>query len=307
MSILGSYQNGNYRVTLYSDGTKIRENNLSFFEPEFPESMDIKITNRCDMGCPFCHEDSRRNGEHGDILNLPFLDSIHPFTELAIGGGNPLEHPDFIQFLKELKNRSIIANVTVNQKHFLENELLLSDLIDNGLIYGLGVSYVGGDFDTTQKLVNSVKKYKNAVIHVINGIVSVQELAWLSYKDLKILILGYKEFRRGIQYNLIDTACVEKKKAELYQWLKYLIENQWFETVSFDNLAINQLDVRRLMSDEEWSEFFMGDDGRDGNLTSASMYVDAVNRKFAKNSCCAERYDITDDLTGMFQFLRSKQ
>lgn len=307
MSILGSYQNGNYRVTLYSDGTKIRENNLSFFDPEFPESMDIKITNRCDMGCPFCHEDSRRNGEHGDILNLPFLDSIHPFTELAIGGGNPLEHPDFIQFLKELKNRSIIANVTVNQKHFLENELLLSDLINDGLIYGLGVSYVGGDFDTTQKLVNSVKKYKNAVIHVINGIVSVQELAWLSYKDLKILILGYKEFRRGAQYNLIDTACVENKKAELYQWLRYLIENQWFETVSFDNLAINQLDVRRLMSDEEWSEFFMGDDGRDGSLTSASMYVDAVNSKFAKNSCCTERYDITDDLTGMFQFLRSKQ
>lgn len=307
MSILGSYQNGNYKVTLLSDGTKIRENDLDFFEPEFPESMDIKITNKCDMGCPFCHEDSRKNGEHGDILNLPFLDSIHPFTELAIGGGNPLEHPDLVAFLEELKSRSLIANVTVNQKHFLENEKLLSDLVSEGLIYGLGISYTGGDFDDTQELVSMVKKYKNAVIHVINGIVSVQELAWLSYNNLKILILGYKEFRRGVRYHSNDTSGVDKKKMEVYQWLRYIVENQWFNAVSFDNLAISQLDVRRLMSDKEWSEFFMGDDGREGNLTSASMYIDAVSKKFARNSCCLKRYDITDNLTEMFQLLRAKE
>ena len=37
MSILGEYTNGNYRVRIYSDGTKVRENDLDFFEPEFPE------------------------------------------------------------------------------------------------------------------------------------------------------------------------------------------------------------------------------------------------------------------------------
>lgn len=33
MSILGEYVNGNYHVRIYSDGTKIRENDLDFFEP----------------------------------------------------------------------------------------------------------------------------------------------------------------------------------------------------------------------------------------------------------------------------------
>ena len=64
MSILGEYTNGNYRVRIYSDGTKVRENDLDFFEPEFPESFDINITNQCDMGCAMCHEDSIPDGRH---------------------------------------------------------------------------------------------------------------------------------------------------------------------------------------------------------------------------------------------------
>ena len=100
MKLLGTYQNGNYTVKIYDNGTKIRENDLDFFEPDTVESMDIKITNSCDKMCPFCHEASTPDGKHGDILNLPFLDTLHPYTELAIGGGNPLSHPDLIPFLR---------------------------------------------------------------------------------------------------------------------------------------------------------------------------------------------------------------
>lgn len=50
-----SYQNGNYTVRLNTEnGTKIRENDLSFFDAEFPESADVKITNKCSNGCTFC-------------------------------------------------------------------------------------------------------------------------------------------------------------------------------------------------------------------------------------------------------------
>lgn len=52
--ILGKYVNGNYVVTICRDGTKIRENELGYFEPEFPESMDVCITKYCDIGCKFC-------------------------------------------------------------------------------------------------------------------------------------------------------------------------------------------------------------------------------------------------------------
>lgn len=309
MSILGQYQNGNYSVTILSDGTKIRENDLDFFDAEFPESMDIKITNACDMGCPMCHEDSRPDGKHGDILNLPFLDSLHELTELAIGGGNPLSHPDFIPFLHLLKKRKLIANVTVNEVHFLKNIPLLLELTEQGFIYGLGISYTGGDRESTYRFADEVSKFPNAVIHIINGIVSMEQVSWLSERnrELKILILGYKDFRRGADHHIKVGQIVDNKMHDMYEYLPQIIKNGWFKTISFDNLAISQLDVKRLMSEEEWKIFYMGDDGREGELSSASMYVDAVSGQFARNSCSTERFPVTNNIAEMFQFLKTKE
>lgn len=309
MSILGQYQNGNYSVTILSDGTKIRENDLDFFDAESPESMDIKITNACDMGCPMCHEDSRPDGKHGDILNLPFLDSLHEFTELAIGGGNPLSHPDFIPFLHLLKERKLIANVTVNEVHFLNNIPLLLKLTEQGFIYGLGISYTGGDRESTYRFADEISKFPNAVIHIINGIVSMEQVSWLSERnrELKILILGYKDFRRGADHHVKVGQIVDNKMSDMYEYLPQVIKNGWFKTVSFDNLAISQLNVKRLMSEDEWKIFYMGDDGREGELSSASMYVDAVSGQFARNSCSTERFPVTNNIIEMFQFLKTKE
>lgn len=56
MTNLLKYTNGNYNVTLsLKDGTKIRETEEDEFIPSRPESIDIKITNKCDIGCLFCH------------------------------------------------------------------------------------------------------------------------------------------------------------------------------------------------------------------------------------------------------------
>lgn len=306
--VLGKWTNGNYDVTLYSDGTKIRENDKDFFDAETIESMDIKITNACDMGCPMCHEDSRPDGKHGDILNLPFLGSLHEFTELAIGGGNPLSHPDFIPFLHLLKERKLIANVTVNGTHFLKNTPSLLDLTEQGLIYGLGISYTGGDRESTYRFADEVSKFPNAVIHVINGIVSVEQVSWLSERnhELKILILGYKDFRRGANHHEKFGQAIDNKMHDMYEHLPQIVKNGWFKTVSFDNLAISQLDVKRLMSEEEWKIFYMGDDGREGELSSASMYVDAVSGQYARNSCSTERFPVTSNITEMFQFLKKE-
>lgn len=61
------YKNGNYNVHIDLDnGTKIRENNLDFFKPDYPESMDIKITNQCDRGCAFCLKSSAELNIEGE-------------------------------------------------------------------------------------------------------------------------------------------------------------------------------------------------------------------------------------------------
>ena len=89
---------------MLEDGTKIRYNPLDHFKPDFPESIDMKICNRCDRGCRMCHECSTPDGALAD-LNAPFLDTLRPYTELAIGGGNPLEHPGLTEFLMRMKKQ----------------------------------------------------------------------------------------------------------------------------------------------------------------------------------------------------------
>ena len=293
------YKNGNYFVTIdKKTGTKIRQNDLDYFEAKFPESMDIKITNCCDIGCPQCHENSTPFGLHGDIMSTNFIDSLHPYTELAIGGGNPLEHPDLVSFLRKCKKLKLIPSMTVNQIHFEKNIDMIKSLIDEQLIYGLGISLVDADEDFIQK----VKRFPNAVIHVINGMSADPGELWrLRGHGLKVLILGYKEFRRGIDYYSREIQLIEKKKNNLYQMLPVIIEDNWFEVVSFDNLAVKQLDAKRLMSEEDWEQFYMGDDG------SATMYVDMVNQEFAMNSTSTKRYPIEDNIITMFEKIKKER
>ncbi len=103
MELLEKYRNGNYITTILSDGTRIRETEDDEFIPTFAENMDIKICNCCDMNCKFCHEGSTPDGRLGDIMNEKFVDTLHPYQEVALGGGNVLEHPDLIPFLKKLQ------------------------------------------------------------------------------------------------------------------------------------------------------------------------------------------------------------
>ena len=129
MNLLGVYKNGNFATKIFSDGTKIRETEDDEFIPEFAENMDIKISNYCDMGCKFCHEGSTKNGKHGDVLNQKFIETLHPYQEVALGGGDATSHPDLIPFLHKLKDRKVIVNMTVNQQHFEQKQELIKKLV----------------------------------------------------------------------------------------------------------------------------------------------------------------------------------
>lgn len=295
MELLGRYKNGNFVTTILSDGTKIRETKDDEFIPSFAENMDVKICNYCDMGCKFCHEGSSLHGKFGDILNEKFIDTLHPYQEIAIGGGDATSHPDLIPFLQKLKERKVIANMTVNQIHFEKKHELIKKLVDEKLIYGLGVSLV----NPTKYFIELIKQYPNAVIHVINGVLKLSDIKELENNNLKMLILGYKHLRRGNEYFEEEQNDIETKQQWLYENLKNIIPK--FKVVSFDNLAIEQLDVKRLLTQEEWDEFYMGDDGK------VTYYIDMVERKFAQSSTAPfnKRYDLLDSVDDMFKVITS--
>lgn len=292
------YKNGNYIVKInIENGTKIRETEEEEFIPSFAENCDVKITDKCDGGCPFCYEGCTPNGRHGDILNYKFLDTLHPYTELAING-NDLSHPDLVSFMRKMREKKIILNMTVNQIHFERHFDTIKEWIDDGLIYGLGVSLK----EPTDQFIEKIIQIPNAVIHVINGLVSVHDLVRLAGRNLKVLILGYKHLRRGGSYYAENDEIVNALQEDLDKHLfPEIISNGWFKVVSFDNLAIKQLHVQEHLPEEQWEEFYMGDDG---NYT---FYIDMVDGTFGKNSLATERYPIMDSIDEMFQKILKEQ
>lgn len=285
--LIALYQNGNYSVKLYSDGTKIKTTKDDKFIASFPDSMDLKITDYCDMNCPMCHEKSSVNGKHSN-LNEEFLSTLKRGTELAIGGGNPLSHPDLIPFLTRMKEQGVICNLTVNEAHLKKEQKLINELISKKLIYGLGVSIKSYN----EYVVSFAKSYKNTVLHIINGIFT--DFDKISNQDLKILILGYKMFGKGEEYFSDE---IEKNKQHTKEILPSLLNK--FDCVSFDNLALSQLDVKSIISKEDYESMFMGNDGE------ATMYIDLVNRQFAKSSTSVDRYMIEKDIIPMFKTVKT--
>lgn len=320
MELLHKYTNGNYTVQIFNDGTKIRETNEDDFVAAFPENINLKISDKCDMGCKFCHENSTPDGQIASF-DEEFLYSLKPGTEVAVGGGNIFENKDLENFLSFCKMNGIIANITVNQNHIKgsfnkNNRYRCNDKIrkifkwiDRGLVYGVGISYNGkakelsdlfnGKININWKQ-SDLDEYKShCVIHVINGVHSFNQIMKLARKKYKLLILGYKDLRRGHDYLTINQDNIKKKQNEIYENIHKIIKA--FKVVSFDNLAIEQLNIRRLFTTEAWEQFYMGDDG---NFT---MYIDLVKKEFAKNSTSLKRYKLLPTIEEMFKVVKNEK
>lgn len=298
--LLGRYKNGNYEVSIYSDGTKIRDTSEDEFIPAFPESIDIHISSRCDNNCPYCYADCSPDGKFGNLLDWKFLETIHPYTEVALNLQMPVSE-QLIPFLRLLKEKKVIPNITVNQNHFMNLAMrrYIDDLYEENLIYGLGISLT----NPSEDFIQAVKHYPNAVIHVINGVVTESQMRKLFNKGLKILILGYKTLGRGIDYKNVafhnEDNLIVQNQNWMYSHLSSIMLS--FDIVSFDNLAIDQLDVRRVVSDDDWEISFMGQD------SMYTFYMNLVDGTYSTSSLSLVKYTIGDkSIDEMFMSIRGK-
>ena len=321
---LANYRNGNYRVMLLEDGTKIRYgDDDTKFEADFPESIDLNITDWCDIGCSFCYRGCTEQGKHFRF-DEKYLDSLgfKEGMEIALGGGSPIRNPDLDKFCGYFVDRGCFPSITVHWSSMaivrggdLEH---LQRLQDDGLLFGVGVSKSDYDATTTRAM-----KYflKNAVAHVIAGVTTADDVYRYYINGVPVLILGYKNAGRGkiespeegvdlwseiyglrdLVHGILDGGGVpdfESKWGPVHDGVKPVI--------SFDNLALDQLELKSVLPEERWNEVYMGDDGIHGELTSASMYMDLVSGTYALNSIDAKSHEIKpgDTISSMFSNLK---
>lgn len=297
MHKIATYKNGNTTTTIYDDGTKTHFTMDDEFEFEFPESHDISISQCCDNGCEWCYYGCSPTGKHGRLLGWKFISSMRPFTEIAINLQRPI-HPDLGAFLFFMHQHSIICNVTINQNHFMDKNIKseLDVWVRQGFIKGIGISLT----DPTQDgFIEEVKKYPNAVIHIIAGVTPWEDIQYLMGRGLKLLILGYKKTGRGKKYydGLFIPIITQMKYLE--GGLDEVING--FKVVSFDNLAIEQLHIKDRLTDKEWNMFYGGDDG------TVTFFIDLVKGVFARNSLSQIVYPIGDKtIDEMFEIIKEE-
>lgn len=276
------YINGNYQVTIYEDGTKTRISLDGTFEPNRIETLDINISNKCNVGCDYCYINATPKGAEADLGFDSFEEmKIPKHTELALNYNG--FHKQLDNFL-DIYFYEYIINLTVNNSllHNKEELQRLQGWIDSEKVKGIGVS--------TNKFIPNLKLIStNIVYHTIVGITPVSEIVDMLKANQKVLILGYKQMGRGITNppKIWDvTPILEIKKGIL----------------SFDNLALEQLDIQAKIPSTIWDSHYMGDDG------TTSFYIDLVSKTFSKSSIETVKYDINGQTVAeMYEFLTSIQ
>ena len=102
--------------------------------------MLIRLTNKCNMHCTHCLSDSHPNGE--DMTNTIWVKSIalssvlEPVPFLFISGGEPTDHPYFINFIRSLCEFQDPKTVLI-----LSNGLFLKNKPFSKILLDLGVNF----------------------------------------------------------------------------------------------------------------------------------------------------------------------
>lgn len=292
MGKIVNYTNGNSIIDLYDDGTRVIqfEDKLKL---DYPLNIDIRVSTACSLGynpktgravCEFCHESARTDGKECDYNELKsILNHLPNGIELAIGGNKITQ--GLIEFLMWSSKKGFINNLTVNQLHINRDEFLITQLMSEKIVRGLGISYRNGYPINVNKIFYT---HPNVVLHVIAGIDDVDNILSLPFQ--KILVLGYKKFGFGETYFGDD---VKRSLQEWYWYVKKLIDNK--EVVSFDNLALEQLNIKRFLPEKMWNEFNQGEH---------SMYINAVDKFFSPSSRSSERKTFSEtNIKDYFHYL----
>lgn len=297
------YRNGNAVVTLdLRDGTRIIEYpDNERLTLDTPLNIDIRVSTQCPYGyntntkkstCTFCHESALVDGQecHYGVLQQILMDAKLPRgTEIALGVNQVTE--DLVQFVKNLYRLGLVVNITMNERYITEfGDTVLKQMLP--YVFGLGISY--RSLQGCLSLPDWIADYPHTVIHVINGIDNFDDVKELSVKYHKLLVLGEKDF--GFNRGKVNLDTLEHK-----QWKSNIMQlTKIFDIVSFDNLGLQQLEIRGKITNEEYKSFYQGEH---------SMYINAVEQYFAPSSRTRNNIKCFDetDLRSYFQFCESQE
>ena len=129
--ICQDHKSQHYKLIFNQDtGFQLRSEYKGYPEPfwseDGPELLDLSITSYCERECAFCYRSAGKNGKHmafADVCNVIDQAKSVGVLQIALGGGNPNQHPQFIKILKNIRGNGIVPSYTSNGEE-VTNDIL---------------------------------------------------------------------------------------------------------------------------------------------------------------------------------------
>lgn len=183
-NITDKVKNGNYYI-LYGDmfyrkeKLRLQVDSIPDMIPEFPELVDMKLTDACEHNCPFCYMASTPNGKHAKLDDVcEIVNSFKNKTEFALGGGNVLLHPKFNEIVKFIQNNGHIVNITIryDDVETIKKNKSLKDAIKK-YVSGIGISVQKSkDVDTAEGFISEMLELgKHISLHIIPEMLGIKK------------------------------------------------------------------------------------------------------------------------------------
>lgn len=219
-----------------------------------PELADISISNRCSKGCSFCYKDSTPEGhimtydEYCQVLDSLCSPENGTIFQVAIGGGEPLEHPDFFKIVDETAKRGIVLNFTTNGR------LLTSDV--SAKIKGkVGAMAISASNIKEVCLIKPLLEWCDGIkvnIHYILSMDSIQDAVGLingKYNDIlnglnAVVFLTYKPAGRGNENQVL------KNEEDIDAFMKAVKTPKCSCKIGFDACFVPMLMKRQAVKEE---------------------------------------------------------
>lgn len=212
------HKNQHYRVLFNSKtGAFVRMEDKEFAEPFWcekgPELIDLSITNYCTRECEFCYRQSNHQGKHLSFMNIQRIVKQAKevgVLQIALGGGNPNQHPRFVEILRLIRESGIVPSYTTNGFGLTDKILHATSIYCGAMAVSFYPPY---DVEYYSKLFKKITNYGIRLnLHVILKQDTIGMMTkWLSeapefFKYLNaIIFLNYKPIGGSKSYMVKDS------------------------------------------------------------------------------------------------------
>lgn len=188
-------------------------------ELAYPEFYDVKVTSNCGGKCPYCYQSSNENDPNPVGIVGKFVGYFSKFNknqmpfQIAFGGGEPTNHPDFVELLAACSSLGIVPNYTTNGLWAYDDRA--ADILT------ATTKYCGGVAVSTHPHWNvywesAVRQFLEADVHTNLHVIIGDR------KSIDAFANMYKEYSGKVKYFVLLPLSAQGRSTEVFSDWEYL-------------------------------------------------------------------------------------